>query len=57
MAKIVVDFTKESKATPAQIEYIKDLCKKAGYDVDDYNLPELTFSMARDLIDELKKDV
>ncbi len=57
MAKIVVDFTKERKATPAQIEYIKSLCEKAGYDLEEYNLSDITFSMAGDLIDELKKDV
>ena len=44
-------------ATPAQINYIKILCEKTGYDSDEYNFATMTRQEASEIIDEMKKEV
>ena len=44
-------------ATPAQINYIKILCEKTGYDPDEYNFATMTKAEASEIIDEMLKEV
>ena len=43
-------------ATFAQIEYIKSLCRKTGYDPDEYNFATLTKTEASEIITEMLKE-
>lgn len=43
-------------ATPAQIEFIKSLCRKTGYDPDEYNFATMTKAEASEIISEMLKE-
>ena len=43
-------------ATPAQINYIKNLCATLGEDPDDYNFAEMTKAEASEIIGYLRGD-
>ena len=45
------------KATRAQIDYAKHLCRELGYDHDDYDLEHMTSGEASNLICELKAEL
>jgi len=44
-------------ATPKQIEFIKSLCAKTGYDPDNYNFATMTKNEASEIISEMLKEV
>ena len=45
-----------SLASPRQIAFIKDLCRKTGYDSDEYNFATMTKEQASEIITELLKE-
>ena len=45
------------KATSAQINYAKHLCRELGYDPDDYDLEHMTGGAVSNLICELKAEL
>ncbi|WP_156784661.1 DUF3072 domain-containing protein [Thermosinus carboxydivorans] len=45
-----------NRATQAQIEYIKILCERLGYDCEDYLSEELTKQEAARIINDLKDE-
>ncbi len=47
----------EPLATPEQIEYATSMINELGYDMDDYNLPDMTVSEISQLIKELKDEL
>lgn len=47
----------EKLATPEQIEYATGMINELGYDMDDYNLPDMTSSEISQLIKELKDEL
>lgn len=47
----------EQLATPKQIEYATLMISELGYDLDDYNLPDMTVSEISQLIKELKEEL
>ena len=44
------------KPTLSQIKYAKDLLRKLGYDLDDYDFEQMTKQEVSELIDELKSE-
>lgn len=44
------------KPTAAQIKYAKDLLKKLGYDLDNYDFDTMTKEEISELITELKNE-
>ena len=44
-------------ATPKEIEFIKSLCAKTGYDPDNYNFATMTKDEVSEIISELLKEV
>lgn len=46
----------ESLGTPKQIDYIKSLCEKTGYDPDEYNFATMTKKQAQEIISEMLKE-
>ena len=47
---------RESLATAKQIDYIKSLCAKTGYDPDEYNFATMTKDEASEIISEMLKE-
>ena len=47
---------KKMLATPKQIDYIKSLCAKTGYDPDEYNFATMTKEQASEIISEMLKE-
>ena len=43
-------------ATAKQIEFIKSLCARTGYDPDNYNFATMTKNEASEIISEMKKE-
>lgn len=43
-------------ATAKQIEFIKSLCAKTGYDPDEYNFATMTKEQASEIISEMLKE-
>ena len=43
-------------ATPKQIDFIKTLCEKTGYDPDEYNFATMTKDEASEIIREMLKE-
>jgi len=44
------------KPTQKQIQYAKDLLRKLGYDLDDYDFDKMTKTEVSELITELKDE-
>jgi len=44
------------KPTASQIKYARDLLRKLGYDVDEYDFDHMTKDEVSELIDELNQE-